>query len=292
MCPSESPVRRLDVEPAVVLPAVGVPTPVAPAAVAPIGGVSAGAVPASVETVTAGPSTCDVGCGGPTPDLPLAARARAEGPDRLEAAELVALVLTRSAGGPSAGPSVRTVARAQALLDAFGELGRLAVATPGELAFRGRLPPAAALRLASAFALGRRTLERPWPRSAPVRSAADIVDRYVARLRHLRHERFLTVLVDAKNRVLRDELVGDGGLSSVSVHPREAFGAALREGASGVVFVHNHPSGDPEPSPVDDDLTRRLLAVGELLGIRVLDHIVVGDGRYVSYRDRGIVPPA
>jgi DNA repair protein RadC len=125
-----------------------------------------------------------------------------------------------------------------------------------------------------------------------VRSAADVVDRYVARMRHLRHERFLTVLVDAKNRVLRDDVVGDGGLSSVPVHPREAFGPALREGASGVVFVHNHPSGDPEPSPVDDDLTRRLLAVGELLGIRVLDHIVIGDGRFVSYRDRGIVPPA
>jgi hypothetical protein len=128
----------------------------------------------------------------------------------------------------------------------------------------------------------------PW---RAVRSAADVVDRYVARMRHLRHERFLTVLVDAKNRVLRDDVVGDGGLSSVPVHPREAFGPALREGASGVVFVHNHPSGDPEPSPVDDDLTRRLLAVGELLGIRVLDHIAIGDGRFVSYRDRGIVPP-
>ncbi len=174
----------------------------------------------------------------------------------------------------------------------FGDVARVAVATPGEFTFRGRLSPAEALRLAAAFALGRRGLERPWARGAPVRSAADVVDRYVARMRHLRHERFLTVLVDAKNRVLRDDVVGDGGLSSVPVHPREAFGPALREGASGVVFVHNHPSGDPEPSPVDDDLTRRLLAVGELLGIRVLDHIVIGDGRFVSYRDRGIVPPA
>lgn len=225
--------------------------------------------------------------GGPSPDEPAAVRAVEHGPDRLPSAELIALVL-----GRGTGLSPRAVARAERLVTTFGDVARVAVATPGELTFRGRLSPAEALRLAAAFALGRRGLERPWARGTPVRSAADVVDRYVARMRHLRHERFLTVLVDAKNRVLRDDVVGDGGLSSVPVHPREAFGPALREGASGVVFVHNHPSGDPEPSPVDDDLTRRLLAVGELLGIRVLDHIVIGDGRFVSYRDRGIVPPA
>jgi DNA repair protein RadC len=225
--------------------------------------------------------------GGPPADEPPVARAAQAGADGLASAELLALVLARGAT-----PSVRAVARAGRVVAAFGDVARLAVATPGELAFRGRLTLPEAVRVAAAFALGRRGLERPWARGAPVRSAADVVDRYVARMRHLRHERFLTVLVDAKNRVLREDVVGDGGLSSVGVHPREAFGPALREGASGVVFVHNHPSGDPEPSPVDDDLTRRLLAVGELLGIRVLDHIVIGDGRFVSYRDRGLVPPA
>ncbi|MBL9088358.1 MAG: hypothetical protein JNM10_14555, partial [Planctomycetia bacterium] len=122
--------------------------------------------------------------GGPSPDEPAAVRAVEHGPDRLPSAELIALVL-----GRGTGLSPRAVARAERLVTTFGDVARVAVATPGELTFRGRLSPAEALRLAAAFALGRRGLERPWARGTPVRSAADVVDRYVARMRHLRHER-------------------------------------------------------------------------------------------------------
>lgn len=224
---------------------------------------------------------------GPTTDLTPIARAAQDGVEVASLVELLALVLSPRG---SDGPRVRR--RAERLVETFGNLPRLATATPGELAFRGRLSPARALRVAAAFGLGRRAAQRAPLRGTPLRTAADVADVCVERMRHLRHERFVTLLVDAKNRVLREDVVGEGGLSSVPVHPREAFGPAMREGASGVVFVHNHPSGDPEPSPIDDDLTRRLLAVGDLLGIRVLDHLVVGDGTWVSYRDRGIVPPA
>ena len=95
------------------------------------------------------------------------------------------------------------------------------------------------------------------------------------------------MLLDAKNRVMRDEAISEGSLTSSLVHPREVFATAIRESAGGLVCVHNHPSGDPEPSPEDMDITRRLCAVGELVGIRVLDHVVIGDGRYVSFLDRG-----
>ena len=98
------------------------------------------------------------------------------------------------------------------------------------------------------------------------------------------------VLLDGKNRVLRDERVSEGSLTSSLVHPREVFAPAIRESASAMVFVHNHPSGDPEPSPEDLEITRRLCAVGELVGIPVLDHVVIGDGAFVSFLDRGLLP--
>jgi DNA repair protein RadC len=106
---------------------------------------------------------------------------------------------------------------------------------------------------------------------------------------------FKIVLLDAKHVIIRDATVSEGSLTVSIVHPREAFNLAIRESAAAVVFVHNHPSGDPTPSEEDRALTARLVAAGDLLGIRVLDHLIVGDGRYMSFADRGWLgqdPPA
>ena len=97
------------------------------------------------------------------------------------------------------------------------------------------------------------------------------------------------VMLDAKNRVMREARVSEGILTASLVHPREVFAPAIREAAAGIVVVHNHPSGDPEPSPEDHEVTARLCAVGELVGIRVLDHVVIGDGCYVSFLERGLI---
>ena len=91
----------------------------------------------------------------------------------------------------------------------------------------------------------------------------------------------------SENTIIKDVTISKGSLSSSIVHPREAFNAAVRESAGAVIFLHNHPSGDPEPSPEDHALTRRLVAAGEILGIRVLDHLIIGDGRYMSFADQG-----
>lgn len=99
----------------------------------------------------------------------------------------------------------------------------------------------------------------------------------------------MLVLLNAKARVQREGVLSQGTVSSTPVHPREVFRATMRQAAVGVVLVHNHPSGDPEPSQDDIDLTRRLNAVGELVGIKVLDHVVVGDGAYVSLLERGVL---
>ena len=178
---------------------------------------------------------------------------------------------------------------AQRLLAQFGTLRRLSAAGALEMECAGGLAPRVAQRLAAAFELGRLAHAERVRRDAPFRSSRDIFERFHPLLRDLKKERFLAVLVDGKNRVMREDRVSEGSLTSSLVHPREVFGPALREGAANVIFVHNHPSGDPEPSPEDHDITHRLCAVGDLLGIRVLDHLVVGDGDYVSFLDRGWV---
>ena len=143
---------------------------------------------------------------------------------------------------------------------------------------------AKAVTIKAALELGRR-LSSPGPKTI-IRSPGDVSELVMDRLRYLEKEHFHVVLLDARNRVLGTELVSMGSLNASIVHPREVFKGAVRRAAAGVILVHNHPSGDPTPSAEDQDVTRRLVEVGNLLGIDVLDHIIVGDGRFVSMRER------
>lgn len=175
--------------------------------------------------------------------------------------------------------------RARGLFARHG-VTELSLCSEAELVADG-LTPASAHRLACAFEVGRRLAERPIVRGEELTSTMKVFDRFHPRMRDLKVEQFWMVCLDAKSRVRREVLVSQGTLTNSLVHPRELFRVAIREAAHGVVLVHNHPSGDPEPSPEDRDLTRRLEAVGELVGIRLLDHVVVGDGRFVSFLQRG-----
>ena len=210
----------------------------------------------------------------PTPEL--ADRLAVLGSETLHPSDLLALVLPREDAGT-----------ARALLERFGGLRPLAGAEAGELRARGGLDPEAATRLAAAFALGR-AVHALRPRTGlPLATSADAARPYVDRLRHLKKERFLAVLLDGRRRVLAERRISEGTLTASLVHPREVFGPAIREAAASLLLVHNHPSGDPEPSPEDLEITRRLVAVGELVGIRIVDHLVIGDGTWVSFLDRG-----
>jgi DNA repair protein RadC len=100
-------------------------------------------------------------------------------------------------------------------------------------------------------------------------------------------EHFIVLLLDTKNRFMAHRIVSRGTLDSSAAHPREVFKEAIRESASAVILMHNHPSGDPEPSPEDRSVTRQLVEAGAILGIRVLDHLILGRGRYYSFRDGG-----
>lgn len=147
--------------------------------------------------------------------------------------------------------------------------------------------PAKAAQLKAAIELGKRVLAAPLSTGTQIASSADLFRHYYPTLRDLRHEVFTIVLLDAKHAIIRDATVSEGSLTLSLVHPREVFNLAVRESAAAVIFVHNHPSGDPRPSEEDRALTARLVAAGELLGIQVLDHVIIGDGQYVSFADKG-----
>jgi DNA repair protein RadC len=126
-------------------------------------------------------------------------------------------------------------------------------------------------------------------RGVPFASPRQIFEHYHALLRDLKREVFAVVLLDARHRVMCHEVVSEGSLTQSIVHPREVFLPAVRESAGAVVLVHNHPSGDPSPSDEDVAVTRRLVHASELLGIRVLDHVIVGDGCYASFQEAGLM---
>ena len=146
---------------------------------------------------------------------------------------------------------------------------------------------AKAAQLKAALELGKRALAGPLVKGTKITSSRDLFTYYHPTLRDLRHEVFKVVLLDAKHAIMRDATVSEGSLTLSIVHPREVFTLAVKESAAAVIFLHNHPSGDPTPSQEDRVLTARLVSAGEVLGIRVLDHLIVGDGRYVSFADQG-----
>jgi DNA repair protein RadC len=198
----------------------------------------------------------------------------------LSDAELIAaLIGTGSRGAPA-------IEVARELVDRFGGLPNLGRAAISELAKGRGMGSARACVLSAALEIGRRA-QAPRARRHVVRTSNDIWSYYAPRMAHLQNECFHVMCLDAKHRLLRDARVVEGGLTTCSVLPREIFAPALREAAAAVVFVHNHPSGDPTPSEDDLVLTRRLKQAGDILGISSLDHVIIGEGRYASLVDLG-----
>jgi DNA repair protein RadC len=168
------------------------------------------------------------------------------------------------------------------ILESAGSLLKLALWNEQELG-----PGVNARAVKAAFEIGRRVNAMRLKRGAPMVSSLEVYRHFRSRIQYNRVEIFMAGLVDVKNCLVREVTISQGALSSALVHPREAYGAAVREPAHGIVFVHNHPSGDPTPSDEDVALTRRLVAAGDILGIRLLDHVVIGDSDYYSFADSG-----
>ena len=197
-------------------------------------------------------------------------------------AELIALLWGAGARGRSA---VDLAAEALARHDGLTGLAR---ATDAELVDQPGVGEAKAAQLIAAFELGRRLLA-DWPAARwTIRSPRDIADRLLLQMGRLEREELRVVLLNTKNVVLRVTTVYQGNVSSSLVRVGELFRDAVRLNATGLILVHNHPSGDPTPSPDDLHLTAEALAAGRLLDIDVLDHLVVGHDAWVSLRDRGV----
>lgn len=195
--------------------------------------------------------------------------------------ELVALVL----GNGSRRGNALSVANE--LLAAYGGLHGLTRTTCGDLMRVDGIGQARAAQVAAAVELGRRTLAHAPSARLQIRGPQDAVAYLMPRYAARSVEQFGIVLLDTRHRVLRSALLAMGTSNSSVVEPRDVFREAAVGGAAAIVVFHNHPSGDPVPSPEDVDLTRRLVAAGVLIGIDVVDHVVLGDVRYWSFKEAG-----
>ncbi len=213
-------------------------------------------------------------------------RLRRLGPEALATRELLALLV--GSGGPTGSAldvADRLIGRSG------GALCHLAALETAELAGLAGVGPATAGRIRAALELGRRAHREGQPVRPRINGPEDVFRLLAPRLRDLRQEEFHALLLNTQNRVLRDVLVTRGILDASLVHPREVFRLAVSESAAAVILVHNHPSGDPSPSLEDRAVTRQMATAGRALGIPVLDHVVVGHGRYVSLAALGELTP-
>ena len=207
------------------------------------------------------------------------------GPEGLSDAELLAIILRT--GDFSAG--VTAIDLGRQLLQEFGDLRGISRASVAEICRIKGTGPAKAASIKAALELANRCSARSLVSNERYTSPSQIYEHYHARFRDRRKEYVLALLLDGKNRIIRDLQLSEGSLNQSIVHPREVFNPAVRDSAAALILVHNHPTGDPAPSREDLELTRRIKEAGELMGIRLLDHVIIGDGSYVSLADKGML---
>ena len=209
-------------------------------------------------------------------------RLQALGPGALTAAELLGLVW---ASGTSRASARQVAEECLVRLEGLDGIGR---ASSAELEAVPGVGPVRAAQVTAALELGRRLLA-DWPAGRwSVRAPRDLAERLLLQMGRLEREELRVVLLNTKNVVLGVQTVYVGNVSTALVRVGELFRDAIRRHASGLILVHNHPSGDPTPSPDDLHLTAETIAAGRLLDVAVLDHLIIGQDAYVSLRDRGV----
>lgn len=217
----------------------------------------------------------------PADERPRERLARA-GEGALSTTELLAIILRTGVGGESALDIARR------LLSRYEGLGGLARASFAELLAEKGLGEAKTAQLKAALELGRRMLLVTPEDRFIVRSPADVAQLLMAEMSHLEQEHFQVLYLDTRNRLLGSETVYVGSLNASHIRVGEIFRDAVKRNCAAVIVAHNHPSGDPTPSPEDVEVTRQLVAAGNLLDIEVLDHLVIGQQRFVSLRERSL----
>jgi DNA repair protein RadC len=205
------------------------------------------------------------------------------GPQPLSEAELVGILLGKGTRKKTA------IDLARELLDRYGSLQKLFSRSPSELMKVKGIGSAKAATLSAVFELVRRIQSQRDIPGASFKRSSDVANHYLPLMRDLRKEVFKILLLNRANRFIRDVTISEGTLEASIVHPRDVFREAILEPASGVILIHNHPSGNPSPSEEDLRITKQLVEAGRLLGIKVYDHIILAGENYRSLADDGLI---
>jgi DNA repair protein RadC len=223
-------------------------------------------------------------------DLPSSERPRERlidsGEQGLSDVELLAIIIRDGSQGATA------LDLAARLLSEHKTFRRLAECSTAELTRVKGIGPAKAAQVKAALAIARRYAAEKPPAGELITASVRLFQYMREKLFGLNKEHFYALMLDTKNRLVREECIAVGSLNESVVHPREVFKSAIRESAAKVIFVHNHPSGNPEPSPQDRHLTARLCEAGRVIGIPVLDHMIVGQDGYFSFAEQGLIAEA
>ncbi len=204
------------------------------------------------------------------------------GAGALSDSELLALVIRTGTGDKSAVQLAEDV-----IAFASANTGGIERADPGELTEVHGIGTAKACSIVAALELSKRLISGRVMENSRISDPGDIAKFLMQEMLHEKRELFMAVHLDTRLRIESKHIVSIGSLDSAPVHPREVFSQAVKRGAAAVIVAHNHPSGDPSPSPQDIAITKRLSEAAAIMGISLLDHIVIGNGKYISLRDEG-----
>jgi DNA repair protein RadC len=204
------------------------------------------------------------------------------GPDVLRIPELVSIILNTGYRGEN------VLELSHRIIKEYGSRAIASEKNVGRLMETLGIPPVKACQIIACFELGRRFFQEEPGKMPTIRGPEDVYI-YLEDMRKLKKEQFRGLYLNARNKVIHDEVISIGTLTANLVHPREVFQPAIEYLACGVIVAHNHPSGDPEPSEDDLEITRKLASVGKTMDIELLDHIIIGRNKYVSLKEKGMV---
>jgi len=207
----------------------------------------------------------------------------AYGPESLSNQELLAILLRTGTKNES------VMELSQRLLKKFDGLRMLKDATIEEITKINGIGSVKAIQILAALELGRRINKLRYEERYTIRSPEDAAKYVMDDMRFLSQEHFVAIYLNTKNQVIHKQSIFIGSLNASIVHPREVFKEALRRSSASIICVHNHPSGDPTPSREDIEVTKRLVECGKIIGIDVLDHLIIGDTKYISLKEKGYV---
>ncbi len=205
------------------------------------------------------------------------------GPEKLSDAELIAILLGSGTG------KVTAVDVAKRLLIEYKGLNLLSERSISDLKRMKGIGSVKAVKLMAAFEIGRRIASGGNIKKEKIVSPENVADYYIPLMKHLKKEVFKIVLLDSSNQIIKDVEISKGSLNANVVHPREVFKEAVSESAASIILIHNHPSGNAQPSEDDIAVTEKLVKAGKIMGILVCDHIIIGDGEYKSFANMGLI---